>query len=163
MYISTDNQKAVQDADLIIAAASATCPILQPEWFKTGAIICDVGYPKNISYAPVTRGDIMVFSGGLAKSPTPIAFPIDLGLPTPEVIYGCFAEGIILDLEKRFENYSFGRGNITAEKVEEIKTLGKKHGFEVADFYWGHQLIDEPMIQKIKQAIHENKNNSART
>ncbi len=154
---TSNNKKAVQDADLIIAAASATAPIIDPGWFKTGAIVCDVGYPKNISYAPVKREDILVFSGGLAKSPTPITFPIDLALPAPGVLYGCFSEGIILALERRFENYSFGRGNITLEKVEEIRGLGKKHGFEVADFYWGHTLIDEPMLEKIKGAIRQKK------
>ena len=53
--------------------------ILKTEWFKSGGIICDVGYPKNISYAPVTRQDILIFSGGLTKSPTPIMFPVDTG------------------------------------------------------------------------------------
>ncbi|MFA6217135.1 MAG: SRPBCC family protein [Candidatus Omnitrophota bacterium] len=155
--ISLDNKKAVEGADIIISAASATAPILQVEWFKPGAIICDVGYPKNISHAPTQRNDIFVFSGGLAKSPTPIAFPLDFGLPSPHVIYGCFAEGIILALEKRFENYSFGRGNITIEKIEEIRNLGKKHGFEVADFYWGDTLIDNQLIERMQSIIHENK------
>jgi hypothetical protein len=60
-------------------------------------------------------------------------------------------------LEKRYENFSFGRGNITPEKIEEIRTLGQKHGFEVADFYWGDRLIDTPIIERVKQTIHENK------
>jgi fatty aldehyde-generating acyl-ACP reductase len=154
---SMDNKEAVKDADIVIAVASATSPILQPEWFKPGAIICDVGYPKNISYAPVTREDILVFSGGLSRSPTPVNFPIDLALPANTVLYGCFAEGIILALEKRFENFSFGRGNITSEKIEEIRSLGKKHGFEVADFYWGHTLVEQAIIDRIKEAIHNKK------
>ncbi len=60
-------------------------------------------------------------------------------------------------MEKRYENFSFGRGNITPEKIEEIRQLGKKHGFEVADFYWGDKLIDAPIIENIKRIIHENK------
>ncbi len=150
---TTDNKSAVKDADIVIAAASATSAILDMNWFKKGAVICDVGYPKNISYAPVVREDILVFSGGLAKSPTPLVLPLDLGLPGTDKLYGCFAEGIILALEKRFENFSFGRGNITPEKIDEIRGLGKKHGFEVSDFYWGHKLIDEPMINKLKSQI----------
>jgi predicted amino acid dehydrogenase/ribosome-associated toxin RatA of RatAB toxin-antitoxin module len=150
---TTDNQAAIRDADIVIAAASATSAILDAKWFKSKAIICDVGYPKNISYAPVTRQDILIFSGGLTKPPTSISFPIDVGLPAADTLYGCFAEAIILDLEKRYENFSFGRGNITTEKMEEIRQLGKKHGFEVADFYWGHKLVDESLIGRVKEAV----------
>ncbi|MCM8782171.1 MAG: SRPBCC family protein [Candidatus Omnitrophica bacterium] len=151
---TTDNEAAVKDADIVITAASATQSILKTEWFKPGSIICDVGYPKNVSYAPVTRQDIFIFSGGLAKSPTPITFPVDTGLPAADTIYGCFAEAIILALEKRYENFSFGRGNITLDKMDEIRKMGEKHGFEVSDFYWGHKLIDAPTIEKVKEVIN---------
>jgi predicted amino acid dehydrogenase/ribosome-associated toxin RatA of RatAB toxin-antitoxin module len=150
---TTDNEKAVRDADIIIAAASSTSSILNVEWFKSGSVICDVGYPKNISYLPITREDILIFSGGLARSPTPVYIPIDIGLPSPDTLYGCFSEAIILALEKRFENYSFGRGNITPEKIDEIRNLGKKHGFEVSDFYWGDKLVDEAIIGRIKETV----------
>ena len=150
---TTDNRKAVEDADIVITAASATSSILNVEWFKPGAIICDVGYPKNISYAPVTRQDILIFSGGLAKSPTPVSFPVDTGLPSKDTLYGCFSEAVILALEKRFESYSFGRGHITPEKIEEIAQMGKKHGFEVSDFYWGHSLVNQPMLEGVKEVI----------
>lgn len=149
---TTDNEAAVREADIIISAASATVPIINIGWFKPGAIICDVGYPKNISYSPVIRDDILVFSGGLAKSPSPISLPIDMGLPAADTVYGCFSEAIILALEKRYENFSFGRGNITADKIDEIRALGRKHGFEVSDFYWGHRLIDDSVISRVKEA-----------
>lgn len=154
---TTDNYSAVRDADVVIAAASAPSAILKIEWFKPGAIVCDVGYPKNISYTPTGREDILIFSGGLAKSPTPLNFPVDVGLPSPDTIYGCFAEGIILALDRRFENYSFGRGNITPEKMEEIRSLGIKHGFEVSDFWWGDRLIDEALIERIRKALRVRK------
>lgn len=150
---TTNNELAVRDADIVVAAASVSASILKVDWFKPGSIICDVGYPKNISYAPVTRQDILIFSGGLSKSPSPISFPVDTGLPSEVILYGCFAEAIILALEKRFENFSFGRGNITIEKINEIRQLGSKHGFEVADFYWGDKLIDATMLEKIKENL----------
>jgi predicted amino acid dehydrogenase/ribosome-associated toxin RatA of RatAB toxin-antitoxin module len=161
VFATTDNEAAVKDADIIIATASAVASILKIDSFKPGAIICDVGYPKNISYTHTNRQDVFIFSGGLAKPPTPLAIPFDIGLPSPEAIYGCFSESIILALEKRYENFSFGRGNITPEKIEEIRQLGKKHGFEVADFYWGDKLIGAPIIENVKQKIHENKTDRA--
>lgn len=148
---TTNNEAAVRDADIVIACASATSSILLVDWFKPGSIVCDVGYPKNISYTPTNRDDILIFSGGLAKTPSPLNLPIDLGLPSPDSIYGCFAEAVILSLEKRYENYSFGRGNIMPDKVEEIKVLGQKHGFELSKFWWGERLMDDLAIAKIKE------------
>ncbi|MCX5713459.1 MAG: NAD(P)-binding domain-containing protein, partial [Candidatus Omnitrophica bacterium] len=151
---TTDNFAAVKDADIVIAAASASASILNIEWFKPGAIIVDVGYPKNVSYMPTNRDDILIFSGGLATCPTPLQLPIDVGLPSTNTIYGCFAEAIILSLEKRYEKFSYGRGNITTEKIEEIRSLGKKHGFQAADFYWGDRAVNVPMLDRIRESIH---------
>ena len=151
---TTDNKAAVKESDIVIASASASASILDIGWFKPGAIICDVGYPKNVSYTFNSRNDLFVFSGGLTKSPTPLNFPIDVGLPNSETLYGCFAEAIILALEKRYEKFSTGRGNITTENIEEIRFLGIKHGFEIADFFWGHEKIDEAMIERIKKASY---------
>jgi predicted amino acid dehydrogenase/ribosome-associated toxin RatA of RatAB toxin-antitoxin module len=153
IFATTDNESATRGADIVISTASATSAILQINWFKPGTIICDVGYPKNISYVPTTRQDILIFSGGLAKPPAKLTLPINIGLPAPNTIYGCFSESIILALEKRYENYSFGRGNIFPDKIEEIRKLGKKHGFEVADFYWGDRLIEESTLQKVREII----------
>jgi len=151
---TTDNESAVRDADIVIAAARVSASILKIDWFKSGSIICDVGYPKNVSYIPTNRQDILIFSGGLAEFPLPISFSIDIGLPNSDTIYGCFAEAIILALEKRYENFSFGRGNITPEKMDEIRNLGKKHGFEVSRFYWADRLINNTIIEKIKEAVN---------
>lgn len=143
LSVGMDNYKAVRDADIVIAAAAVSASILDINWFKKGAIIADVGYPKNISYKSCSRDDIFVFAGGLSTTPTPLSLPVDMGLSSDNIIYGCFAEGIILALERRYENFSFGRGNITPEKMEEIKTLGKKHGFNLAPFYWGDKRVDK--------------------
>ena len=151
---TTNNEKAIRDADIVIAAANTSASILNLEWFKPGSIICDLAYPKNISYAPVNRKDIFIFSGGLATVPTPIDTGIDMGLPSANVSYGCFSEVIILALEHRFENYSYGRGNITLEKIDEIRKLGAKHGFELAPFFWADRLMEQQDIEEIKKAIN---------
>jgi len=150
--VTRDNHAAVKNADIIIAVAASATPLLSVEWFKPGAIVCDVGYPKNISHAQTTREDILIFSGGLAKSPTAVSFPIDVGLPSADTLYGCFSEAVILSLEHRFENYSFGRGNIIPERIDEIRAMGAKHGFEISDFYWGDKLVGDHLLQKIRSA-----------
>lgn len=147
-----NNMEAVREADIVIAAASVPSSILNFDMFKSGAIICDVGYPKNISYTACNRNDIFVFSGGIASLPTAIDLGYDTGLPSSSVLYGCFAEGILLDLEERYENFSWGRGNITKEKVEYLLKIGKKHGFELAPFFWGEKLITDEEVAAFGKA-----------
>jgi len=149
---TTNNEKAVKDADVVIATANVSASIINMEWFKPGAIVCDLAYPKNISYT-ATRKDIFVFSGGLASVPTPIDTGIIMGLPSANVCYGCSCEAIILSLERRFENFSFGRGNITPEKVDEIRKVAIKHGFELAPFFWADKIVENDDIDRIKKAV----------
>jgi len=149
---SRDNKKAVNDADIVIASATTSSAILEMGWFKPGSIICDLGYPKNISYRETDRKDIFVFSGGLASVPAPIDTGVNMGIPSSNVCYGCFCEVIILALEHRYENFSFGRGRITPEKMQEIRELGIKHGFHLAPFFWADKMIEEKFITEFKSA-----------
>ena len=153
--ISTDNRTAVRDADIVIAAASVSASILDIDWFKPGAVICDVGYPRNIHSSPSARNDVFVFSGGLSKTPSRLLLPFDVGLPNEDTVYGCFAEAIILALESRFESFSFAKDGITPEKVEEIRKLGLKHGFEVPDFYYGDKKVDESIMGNVREIIKQ--------
>lgn len=149
--ISLDNNEAVVDADVVIAAASSSQSIVDIQKIKSGAVVCDIGYPKNISYVKRTRDDILIFSGGLAELPQELDLGFDIGLPDPKTMYGCFAEAIVLDLEGRYEAFSFGKGNITKENVELIGQWAKKHGFKLAPFYWGNRLITEEEVRTIRK------------
>lgn len=151
--VSLDNNEAVKKADIVIAAASSSQSLVDIRRFKPGAIICDVGYPKNTSYMTASRDDVFAFAGGLCEVPTPFDLGFDIGLPSKTVLYGCFAEAIILSLEERYENFSQGKGQITMEKIEEIKAMGEKHGFTLAPFYWGDRLMTEKDLQVIRRNV----------
>lgn len=146
-----NNKKAIKQADIVIAAANSSASILEIEWFKPGAIVCDLGYPKNLSYK-ANREDIFVFSGGLAKVPSPVDTGVDVGIPSGDFCYGCFCEAIILALERRYESYSFGRGQIRPEKVNEIRAMALKHGFTLAPFVWANKEFDSEQIAHIREA-----------
>jgi len=148
---SRDNNEAIQGADIILAAASVSGSIIDFNRFKSGAIICDVGYPKNISYTKCNRKDIFIFSGGIASLPSDFNVGFDIGMPSPRVLYGCFAEAVLLALEDRYENFSWGKGNISREKVGFVKEIALKHGFELAPFFWGNRLMKEEDIKEIKK------------
>jgi len=98
----------------------------------------------------VYRNDIFSFAGGLCSVPTPFDLGFDIGLPSKDILYGCFAESIILSLEDRYENFSQGKGFIEPEKIEEIRLMGEKHGFKIAPFYWGDRLVPEEDIVSIR-------------
>ncbi len=149
---SRDNNEAVKNAHIVIAAASSTSTIVDFNCFKPGAIICDVGYPKNISYTSCDRRDILIFSGGTCAIPSEFNTGFDVGLPSNKVLYGCFAEAILLELEERYENFSWGKGNITPDRVQLLRDIGKKHGFEVAPFFWGSRTMGEREIEEILKA-----------
>ena len=155
LSLTTDNKEALRDADIVITCASATASIIPAEWFKPGAIVCDVGYPRNVSYSPRLREDIFVFQGGLCRIPQEINLPLDVGLPASNILYGCFAESILLALQRRFERFSFGRGNITLEKMDQMRNWAQKHGFEVADFYWGASKIGLDAVDSVKGALKQ--------
>jgi predicted amino acid dehydrogenase len=151
ILIVTDNKLAVRRSDVVITTTSAISEILEANDFKTGAIICDVGYPKNVAVGYGQRDDILCFSGGLAKMPCDIDFGYDLNLPRKNTMYGCFAEGIVLAFENNLTNYSSGRGNITVEKMENIGCLAEKHGFVPALFYLGHHELSHDEIRQISR------------
>ena len=44
-------------------------------------------------------------------------------------MFACFAEAMILEFEKCHTNFSWGRNNITLEKMEFIGSASEKHGF----------------------------------
>jgi len=149
--VASENRDALQDADIVLCVASASEPIIQPGDLRPGAIVCDVGYPKNVAARTAEREDVFVFDGGLVSTPSPIDFGFDNGLPNPNVLYGCFAEGVVLALDGRFENFSHGKGNITPEKMDEIAALGEKHGFGLAPFYSGGRLVSDDELAEMSE------------
>jgi len=153
--ISSDVNMSVAASDIVIAAASASQSFMDPRNFKSGAVICDIGYPKNIYYLMKDRDDLLIFSGGLCSSPSDfdLGVQIDYGLPTNRVLYGCFAEAIVLDLEKRYEAFSTGRGNITKEKMDDIMRMAHRNGFKLAPFFWGDKLMGEQEFEKIRDKV----------
>jgi predicted amino acid dehydrogenase len=147
---SRENNEAIKGADIVIAAASVSNSIINLNNFKSGAVICDVGYPKNISYTSCDRKDILIFSGGICSIPSEFNLGFDIGMPTPYVLYGCFAEAILLALEDRYENYSWGKGNITRDRIGYIRAVASKHGFILAPFFWGNRLLKDSDIEQIR-------------
>ena len=91
-----------------------------------------------------------MFSGGICEIPCEFRTSFDHSLPTPKVLFGCFSEAIVLALEERYERFSWGKGNITKEKMAEILGLAAKHGFHPAPFFWGERLLSDDEVKAIR-------------
>jgi fatty aldehyde-generating acyl-ACP reductase len=139
MEIATDLQRFSEEADIVICAASLASPSLLLGRIAADAIICDAGYPKNLS-PTAEMPDAKIFFGGLGQITGRMRFAPDFqGVlnrhPFPDVVHGCLLEGMALALEGRFEPFSQGRGFITPERVEEIATIAARHGIYLAPLY----------------------------
>ena len=125
--ISLDIQETIKKADAIIVTTSSPEALIDINTLKSGAVICDISIPKNIS-DDKKREDVKIIQGGLIKLPIDIDFGIKTGLPNG-VIFGCIAETILLTLEGNFTNYSLG-DNIELSKMDFIGHTAKKYKFE---------------------------------
>jgi predicted amino acid dehydrogenase len=121
---------ALTEAQLIITATSAGRGFIESSHLSSGAVICDVARPFNVT-ADVRnhRKDVRVINGGMIEVPGNVDFRFDFGLP-PRMAFACMAETMILALEGRFESYTIGR-DITVNQINEISHLAKLHGFRV--------------------------------
>ncbi|MBX5468122.1 MAG: SDR family NAD(P)-dependent oxidoreductase [Firmicutes bacterium] len=154
--VSTDVDRAVSQADLVIAVSSAQEAIVRPEALKPGAVVCDVARPRNLS--PVVterRADVLVIDGGVIEVPGEKAdMGFDFGFP-PRMVEACMAETMILALEGRLEPFTLGP-DIDPAKVEEIHRLGARHGFRLAGFRRFERAIDDGEIALIRQRARRN-------
>ena len=137
--VTTDLQQFSAEADVVICAASLGSPSLLLGRIAPDAIVCDAGYPKNLS-PTAEMLDAKVFFGGLGQITGGMKFTPDFhGVlnrhPFPDVVHGCLLEGMALALEHRFEPFSQGRGFITQERVDEIETIAARQGIYLAPLY----------------------------
>jgi fatty aldehyde-generating acyl-ACP reductase len=137
--IATSLDQFSVEAEVVICAASLASSSLLLGHLAPDAIVCDAGYPKNLSPS-AQRPGLKVFFGGLGQISGGLRFTPDFhGIlnrhPFPDVVHGCLLEGMALALEGRFEPFSRGRGHITPERVSEIEAIATRHGISLAPLY----------------------------
>ena len=154
--IATDLRRFSAEADVVICAASLASPSLLLGRIASDAIVCDAGYPKNLS-PTAEMLDAKVFFGGLGQITGGMKFTPDFhGIlnrhPFPDVVHGCLLEGMALALEHRFEPFSQGRGFITQERVAEIETIAARHGIYLAPLYNADGPLEDGLDARLPMA-----------
>ncbi|HVR46254.1 MAG TPA: shikimate dehydrogenase [Candidatus Binatia bacterium] len=137
---TTDLTSAVRSARLILTATTSTQDVIEPEDLQTGAVVCELSLPHDVSRRVAQqRPDVLVVEGGNMVVPGSPRFDrvrepgteFDLNLP-PRTALACMSETMILALEGRLEPYTLGRG-ISLERVVEISEMAERCGFSLAD------------------------------
>lgn len=133
----------VAQADLVLTVSSAIHSIIEPRHLRSGAVVCDIARPRDVSARVVQeREDVLVIDGGMVQVPGEVNFGFDFGFP-PRTAYACMAEVMILSLEGRLESFTLGR-SITVEQVQTIARWGQRHGFRLA----GLRAFDRPVTEE---------------
>ena len=149
VQLSTTMQD-LQQADMVLTVTNAIETIIEAQHLKSGAVVCDVARPRDVSTRVVeARDDVLVIEGGMVKVPGPVNFNFDFGFP-PGMAFACMAETITLALEGHYQSYTLGK-NITIEQVQSMSNMAAKHGFEVSGFRSFECPVTDERIHQIKR------------
>ena len=114
--VTTDNAAAIRAASAVVFVTSAYQPLFDQEAFNPETIVCDASAPLNVKVNGPLRPNIFLYHGGIAKLPVRLDPGFDLGLASPDHLYGCMTEGILMTLNPALPA-SLGRGNITRDRM----------------------------------------------
>lgn len=128
-----DLEEALPQADIIVWVASMPKGVeILPANLKKPCLIIDGGYPKNLD-TKLKHPDVYVLKGGIVEHSLDIDWKIMdiVSMDTPSrQMFACFAEAILLEFEQWHTNFSWGRNQITVEKMDIIGQASVKHGFQ---------------------------------
>jgi predicted amino acid dehydrogenase len=140
----------LRDADLVVTVSSAVDTLIKPEHLKSGAVVCDVARPRDVSkQVAEARNDVLVIEGGVVEVPGDVDFGFNFGFP-PKTAYACMAETMMMALEGTYESYSLGR-DLDADKTIRIGEIAKKHGFKLAGFRSFEREVTPEEVERIRK------------
>ena len=165
---TTDISSAVRRSELVLTATSSTQDVIEPEDLRTGAVVCELSLPHDVSRrVAVERPDVLVVEGGNMRVPGEMRWrrvreageDFDMGLPSGTAL-ACMSETMVLALEDRCEPFTLGRG-IELDKVREIDALATRAGFTLADMRAFDLPISREQIARTRAAADERRAASA--
>ncbi|MDG2990982.1 long-chain acyl-[acyl-carrier-protein] reductase [Candidatus Synechococcus calcipolaris G9] len=126
-------EEALPLADIVVWVASMPKGVeLDPQTLKNPSLMIDGGYPKNMA-TKLQHPGIHVLNGGIVEHSLDIDWKImeivSMDVPSRQM-FACFAEAMLLEFEGWHTNFSWGRNQITVEKMKQIGQASLKHGFQ---------------------------------
>lgn len=125
-------ESALPLADIVVWVASMPKGLeIDSQTFKKPCLLIDGGYPKNLA-TKLQHPGVHVLNGGIVEHSLDIDWKImqivNMDVPARQ-LFACFAESMLLEFEKLYTNFSWGRNQITVDKMEQIGQISVKHGF----------------------------------
>ncbi len=125
--------EALPQADVVVWVASMPKGVeVDLDTLKQPCLMVDGGYPKNMD-ATFAHPGITVLKGGIVEHILDIDWHImnivNMDVPGRQ-LFACFAESMLLEFEKLHTNFSWGRNQITLEKMDLIGEASRRHGFK---------------------------------
>lgn len=125
-------EEALPMADVVVWVASMPKGVeINAASLKQPCLLIDGGYPKNLA-GQVQHPGVHVLKGGIVEHSLDIDWRImsivNMDIPARQ-LFACFAESMLLEFEKLHTNFSWGRNQITLEKMDQIGQASIKHGF----------------------------------
>ncbi|HEY9653487.1 MAG TPA: long-chain acyl-[acyl-carrier-protein] reductase [Coleofasciculaceae cyanobacterium] len=125
-------EEALPQADIVVWVASMPKGVeIDFAGLKNPCLLIDGGYPKNMA-TRIQHPGVYVLNGGIVEHSLDIDWKImqivNMQVPGRQ-LFACFAESMLLEFEKWYTNFSWGRNQITVEKMDQIGQLSVKHGF----------------------------------
>lgn len=157
LRVYTDIGAGLREADIVITVSSAAEAIVKPEHIKSGAVVCDVARPRDVSVAVAKeRDDVLVIEGGVVKVPGAMrstkvkgGAPFSFGFPQGTA-YACMSETIALTLDKRYEDFTLGK-DVSVRQVDEIGDICRRHGFVLDGYRSFEKAVSDEEIARIRQ------------
>lgn len=128
-----DLETALPQADIVVWVASMPKGIeIDTQMLKQPCLMIDGGYPKNLA-TKIQRSGVYILNGGIVEHSLDIDWKIMqivnfMDVPARQ-LFACFAESMLLEFEKVYTNFSWGRNQITVAKMDQIGQWSRKHGF----------------------------------
>lgn len=126
-------EEALPLADIVVWVASMPKGVeIDSTVLKQPCLLIDGGYPKNLG-TKIQHPGVYVLNGGIVEHSLDIDWKImkivNMDVPARQ-LFACFAESMLLEFEKWYTNFSWGRNQITVAKMEQIGEVSVKHGFQ---------------------------------
>nr|PZN73113.1 MAG: aminotransferase III [Bacillota bacterium] len=142
LWITTDIDGALPQADLVLTATSSADDLVTPANLKFGAVVCDISRPPNVSRAvKEARPDVLVIDGGVVEVPGRPDLGWNFGFERG-LAYACMAETMILGLMRHFEDTSLGT-DLNLPTIRQIRQWAEELGFRLAQL----RSFDRPLSE----------------
>lgn len=148
LHISLDVEATLPDCQLVVAASNSPEYLIFPHHLRSGAVVCDVARPADVSPETIaSRRDVLILEGGLVQLPDQVAFGANLGY-RDGVTLACLSETMLLALEGDYQDYSIGN-NLSLSTITYLRDLSAKHGLGLAGLKMGNDELNDDDIARI--------------